>query len=57
MTMLLEATAKPSVSPLVLADRMLTLAQDADRAGFSAAADRLVRLACKMCEQKPRLQG
>ena len=57
MTMLLEATAKPSVSPLVLADRMLTLAQDADRAGFSAAADRLVRLACKMWEQKPRLQG
>ena len=32
------------VSPLVLADRLLTLAQDADRAGYLDAASQLVSL-------------
>ncbi|MBC7801948.1 MAG: hypothetical protein H7Z10_15120 [Gemmatimonadaceae bacterium] len=36
-------TARPTpVSPLLLADRLLTLAQDADRAGYPRAADKLV---------------
>ncbi len=30
------------VSPLLLADRLLTLAQDADRAGYTGAAAHLV---------------
>ena len=30
------------VSPLMLADRLLTLAQDADRAGYAGAASHLV---------------
>lgn len=33
------------VSPLVLADRLLTLAQDASRAGFQEPAARLLKLA------------
>jgi hypothetical protein len=32
-------------SPLMLSDRLITLAQDADRAGHASIADRLVRLA------------
>lgn len=32
----------PPISPLMLADRLLTMAQDADRAGYAAAAARLV---------------
>lgn len=32
-------------SPLVLADQLISLAQEADRAGFRASADRLIGLA------------
>ena len=42
-----------SVSPLMLADRLLTLAQDADRAGFFKPAERLLRLAYAVCDEKP----
>ncbi|HTZ70128.1 MAG TPA: hypothetical protein VMB71_05700 [Acetobacteraceae bacterium] len=42
-----------NISPLVLADRLLTLAQDADRAGFSRPAERLLRLAYAMCNERP----
>lgn len=35
----------PQMSVLVLADRLLTLAQDAERAGLMDTADHLVRLA------------
>ena len=31
-------------SPLILADRLISLAQDADRAGYRASADRLIGL-------------
>jgi hypothetical protein len=41
------------VSPLMLADRLLTLAQDADRAGFAGPAERLLKLAYVMCNEKP----
>jgi hypothetical protein len=41
------------VSPLVLADRLLSLAQDADRAGFTGPAARLLRLAYAVCNEKP----
>jgi hypothetical protein len=41
------------VSPLVLADRLLSLAQDADRAGFTGSAERLLRLAYAVCNEKP----
>ena len=36
------------VSPLMLADRLLTLAQDADRAGYTGAASHLVNAMYKV---------
>jgi hypothetical protein len=53
---LMRANAKtaPSApyftSPLMLADRLLALAQDADRAGYVSTADRLLKLALKVLE-------
>jgi hypothetical protein len=42
----------PQFSPLVLMDRLLVLAREADRAGYLGAADQLVQLACAVCEEK-----
>lgn len=44
-------------SPLVLADRLLDLAREADRAGYAASADRLVRLAFAACDEAPAGRG
>ena len=49
----LNAAAPPPVSPLVLADRLLSLAQDADRAGFARSAERMLRLAYAVWGEKP----
>ena len=43
----------PAVSPLILADRLLTLAQDADRAGFAKPAERMLKLAYAVWNEKP----
>jgi hypothetical protein len=41
-------------SPLILCDRLLTLAQDADRAGCAITAENLVQLAHSVLdEQRP----
>jgi hypothetical protein len=40
------------LSPLVLADRLIALASEADRAGMPSAAGRLVKLAVKVCDEK-----
>jgi hypothetical protein len=45
-----------AVSPLVLSDRLLALAQDADRAGFTGTAEQLVSLACSVFDEAPRPQ-
>ena len=45
------------LSPLVLADQMITLAQQADRAGYRAAASRLVGLAYAVLEPRPTGAG
>jgi hypothetical protein len=42
-----------AVSPLVIADRLLTLAQDADGAGLHRSADSLLRMAFEMCDERP----
>jgi hypothetical protein len=42
-----------AISPLILADRLLTLAQDADRAGFAKPAERMLRLAYAVWNEKP----
>jgi hypothetical protein len=44
-------SGKPiAVSPLMLADRLLTLAQDADRAGYAGAAAHLVTAMYKVLD-------
>jgi hypothetical protein len=55
-TVHIEAAAA-RISPLVLSDRLLTLAQDADRAGLRAAADKLVHLAHAVCDQPIQLHA
>ncbi|MGH7078905.1 MAG: hypothetical protein ACREFU_12505 [Acetobacteraceae bacterium] len=40
-------------SPLVLIDRLIALAEQADRAGMAAAAGRLLRLAYVVCDDQP----
>ena len=42
-----------TMSPLVLADRLLTLAKDADRGGFAGTADRLLNLAYAIWDNAP----
>jgi hypothetical protein len=39
-------------SPLVLCDRLLTLAQDADRAGCAMTAEHLIHLAHSVFDEK-----
>jgi hypothetical protein len=47
----LEASRKAPVSELMLSDRLITLAEDADRAGYTATAERLVNLACTVFDE------
>ena len=39
------------VSALTLSDRLISLAQDAERAGLIGTAQRLVRLACSVFDE------
>jgi len=57
MAQLSQAGVAPAsvTSPLVLSDRLLTLAEDADRAGFQITADRLVRLAYRVFDETKKL--
>jgi len=49
-----EAWRKPAVSELILSDRLIALAEDADRAGFTDTAERLVTLACSVFDEAPK---
>lgn len=40
-----------AVSPLVIADRLITLAEEADRAGYRATASHLVELAYNVFDE------
>jgi hypothetical protein len=40
-------------SKLVIADRLISLAKDADRGGFPTTADQLVRLAWTVLDEMP----
>ncbi len=40
------------VSPLMLSDQLMTLAQDADQAGLRPVAGDLLRLALRICENR-----
>lgn len=44
-----HAEVQPQFSPLVLSDRLITLAQAADQAGLPVVAKRLVHLALAAC--------
>ncbi len=46
-------TPKLASSPLMLCDRLLSLAEDADRAGLSRTAECLLKLAFRVCGEKP----
>lgn len=48
-----QQTVGFTISPLVLADRLLDLARQADRAGYAGAAERLVTLAFALYDEKP----
>jgi hypothetical protein len=45
---------EPTFSPLMLSDRLLTLAEDADRAGLRTAAESLLVLASKVLDERAR---
>jgi len=53
MSNLVAVASQNSVSPLMLADQLLTLAQNADRAGLHRPAERLLKLAYAVYAEKP----
>jgi len=47
----LEALRTSAVSELMLSDRLIALAQEADRAGYTDTAETLVSLACSVFDE------
>ena len=47
------AARAAATSPMMLADRLISLAQDADRAGYVDAASNLVSLALAVFDETP----
>ncbi len=43
-----------TLSPMTLSDRLITLAKEADTAGYEATANQLVRLAITIFDEAPR---
>ena len=43
--------AKPAFSELILSDRMIALAEDADHSGYTDTAERLLTLACSVFDE------
>ena len=43
-----------TLSPMTLSDRLITLAKDADTAGYAATAEQLVQLAMTIFDEAPR---
>lgn len=50
------STSASRVSPLVLSDRLLRLAEEADGAGLRGAAEQLLALASDVLDPTPRRQ-
>jgi len=46
-----ETSPRIALSELVLSDRLLSLAEDADRAGYIDTAERLLTLACSIFDE------
>ena len=51
-----ESGSRPftRVSPLILSDRLITLAKDAETAGYAVTAAQLLRLAITIFDEAPR---
>ncbi|MBW4091672.1 MAG: hypothetical protein HIU82_11265 [Proteobacteria bacterium] len=49
-----EPAHSAAPTPLVLSDRLISLAEDAERAGLPTTATRLVRLACAVLDESRR---
>jgi hypothetical protein len=45
---------RSTLSPMTLSDRLITLAKDADTAGYAATAEQLVQLAITIFDEAPR---
>jgi hypothetical protein len=43
-----------AISPMALSDRLITLAKDADLAGYAITAEHLVQLAITIFDEAPR---
>jgi hypothetical protein len=43
-----------AVSELIISDRLIALAKDADRAGYTDTAERLITLACSVFDEAPK---
>ena len=41
----------PETSPLTISDHLITLAEEADRAGYTSTARRLISLACTVFDE------
>ena len=48
-----QVPGKPVVSELILSDRLIALAEDADRACYTTTAERLLTLACSVFDEAP----
>lgn len=48
---------EPVFSPLLLSDRLLTLAEDADRAGYRLTAEHLLSLASEVLDDPADLRA
>ncbi|HEY7581393.1 MAG TPA: hypothetical protein VH855_27665 [Acetobacteraceae bacterium] len=46
-----ETTHQAAVSELVISDRLIALAKDADRAGYTETAEHLLGLACSIFDE------
>ena len=46
-----DGGAKPALSELILSDRMIALAEDADHSGYTDTAERLLTLACSVFDE------
>jgi hypothetical protein len=51
----IQASRTVKVSELILSDRLIALAEDADRAGYTTTAEQLVTLACTVFDEAKKL--
>jgi hypothetical protein len=53
----MSAAVKPAFSELILSDRLITLAKDADLAGYTDTAEHLLTIACSVFDDAPNGGG